>query len=57
MSRSQAKLRAVPKIEDPAPDTSYEAEQRKRIMSRDWSAVHVAADRRLPFGTVMGRFR
>jgi hypothetical protein len=42
MSRSQAKLRSVPATTEPAPDTSYEAEQRQRIMSRDWPSVHIA---------------
>jgi hypothetical protein len=34
-----------PSLEEPAPDLSYEAEQRRRIMSRDWSKVHVTGDR------------
>lgn len=42
-------LHAVPKVAEPAPDLSYEAEQRRRIMSRDWAAVHVLADRRRPW--------
>lgn len=32
-------------------------EHRKHILSRDWSAVHVSADKRSPFATVLGRFR
>jgi hypothetical protein len=48
MSRSQAKLRSVPATTEPAPDTSYEAEQRQRIMSRDWPSVHIEADRAAP---------
>jgi hypothetical protein len=61
MSRSQAKLRSVPTaaepVTEPAPDTSYEAEQRRRIMSRDWPTVHIEADRRLPFASVFRWFR
>lgn len=55
---AKPRLHSVPSepVKRPAPDTSYEAEQRRRIMSRDWSAVHVQADRRLPFATIMGRF-
>lgn len=57
MTRAQPKLRAVPAVEEPAPDTSYESEHRKRILSRDWSKVHVEADRRSPFATVLEKFR
>jgi hypothetical protein len=32
----------------PPPDMSYEHRQRLHIASRDWAAVHVAADRRAP---------
>lgn len=54
---AQPKLRAVPAVAEPAPDTSYEAEQRRHIMSRNWAAVHVAADKRSPFASIVGRFR
>jgi len=48
-----AHLHAVPDepVETPAEAYAYEAEQRRRIMARDWARVHIAADRRpaLPF--------
>lgn len=33
---------------EPAPDLSYEARERRYVLSRDWAAVHVAGDRREP---------
>jgi hypothetical protein len=56
---AKPRLRSVPSepVTEPAPDTSYEAEQRQRIMSRDWSTVHIEADRRLPFASVFRWFR
>jgi hypothetical protein len=50
-------LHVVKDAPEEAPDTSYEAEQRKRIMSRDWAAVHVSADRRAPFASITRLFR
>lgn len=47
----------APTREPPPPDTSYEAKERQRIMARDWAAVHISADRRSPFATVLGRGR
>lgn len=49
----RANLHAVPDAPEPAPDVY--TEHRRHILSRDWAAVHVAADRRRPFGSVFGR--
>jgi hypothetical protein len=44
-----ANLRALPHpAEEPAPDLSYEHRDRAHILSRDWSRVHVQADRAEP---------
>lgn len=42
-------------VETP-PSMEYEHEHRRRIMGRDWSRVHVEADRRAPFASVLGRW-
>lgn len=41
-------LHSVPDepVKEPAPDMSYEHQERRRIAERDWAAVHVASDRR-----------
>lgn len=52
-------LRAVPSEPvkaPPAPDLSYEWRDRQRIRSRDWAAVHIAADRRAPVALGFTRF-
>lgn len=41
-------LRAVETVQQPAPSLDYEWQDRQRIMGRNWSAVHVAADKRSP---------
>lgn len=45
------RLRAVESAPQPPPDLSYEHRERARIMSRDWSRVHIAGDKApaLPF--------
>lgn len=43
----RARLRLVEEGQ-PQSLTAYESEQRRHIMSRDWSAVHVRADRSAP---------
>jgi hypothetical protein len=41
-----ARLAAVPTpVEQPAPDLSYEWQDRQRIAARDWARVHIAGDR------------
>jgi hypothetical protein len=42
-------------VKGPPPDLSYEFRQRQHILSRDWRAVHISADRREPFATIIGR--
>jgi len=45
--KCEPRLRVVPDA-DPSPSLAYEAEQRRRIMSRDWAGVHIRADQARP---------
>jgi hypothetical protein len=51
-----ARLAVVPQSAEsqPEPDLSYEYRERQFIASRDWAAVHVAADRRAPISLADG---
>ncbi len=45
---ARANLRAVETAPvEPSPDLSYEARERRHIMSRPWDRLHVEADRRV----------
>lgn len=57
MSRLSPLQIVKPAEPEPEPDVSYEHRQRQHILSRDWSAVDVSADRRAPFASVLGWFR
>jgi hypothetical protein len=35
--------------------TDYEHVERSRVLSRDWSRVHIEADKRKPFGKLWER--
>lgn len=43
-------LRPVPtqQGEPPAPDLSYEWQERQRVARKDWAAIHVRGDRNPP---------
>lgn len=45
---SKPALVLVDQAEQPAPSYAYEAEQRRRIASKNWAAIHIAGDRREP---------